>query len=88
MTEEKLSVGDWVKQVRSDATAYAMVVDILKNGSYKELSIDDDREVATLTSTKGWFPGPVDSSKSEVPKDLLNKLSKKLSKTKYKSLSI
>lgn len=88
LTEAKFKVGDWLKQERRSETEYGIVIDIMKNGAAKVISIDDDRQVAKINSTKGWFPVPVPIKVLEVPEGLFKKIEKKIKKTKYSNMKL
>ena len=88
LTEAKWKVGDWIKQERRDATVYAFVLEILKNGSAKVLHIDTSRPVPVIASTRFWNPPPEPMKAVEVPEGLFKKLEKKLKKTKYSNMKL
>lgn len=88
LTEAKWIIGQWLKQERRSATEYGVVVEIMKNGAAKVISISDDRQVATINSTKGWFPVPTAIKVMEVPEGLFKKIEKKAKKTKYSGMKL
>ena len=79
LTEESFKIGDWISQKRSNATAYALIVGEQKKG-FKTVYIDDDRPIAVIKTTSGWYPTPVKISEKDVPEKLLKKLMTKKQK--------
>ena len=85
MFEEKIDVGSWIVQKRSDANNYAYVIEENKGGGWKVCMCDDDRKVPAISSTKGWYPAPQLISKDQVDKKCLDKI---LSHMKKKNISM
>ncbi len=63
--------GDFIEQKHTET--FALIIDKMKNGSFKVLA-HDFRNRVIQTSTKGWWPVPVVIEKSEVPEKVLNKI--------------
>jgi len=68
-------IGTYIVQQSSDPT-YALVIGHLKNGGEKVISINS-RGVATITSTKNWYPSPKTIDEKDVPVNYLKKIVKK-----------
>ena len=73
--------GDYIEQANTETIA--LVMDQLKNGSFKVLAHDWRGRVVQQT-TSGWYPVPVVIDKSAVPEKIIKKIEKYLSnKAKY-----
>jgi len=83
LTEESFKEGDWIQQKRNDATAYALLISKNKNNSFKSIYIDDDRPVAVIKSTKGWFPEPIKIKEEDIPEKLKKKILDKKKKMNF-----
>ncbi len=83
LNESSWQSGMWVVQRRSGENEYAILVDQLKGGAWKGVSIDDDRMVAAKKSLANAYP-PFEElkDKKEIPQKLLNKIQKKLNQLK------
>ena len=65
---------DYLKQDRQDDTTYAMVLRPLKNGSLEVIAYDCWRNRAFKTTTKGWYPAPVEIDRSDIPEKAIIKM--------------
>jgi len=83
LIEEKLKKNDWIKQTGNNFENYAIIIDILKNKSFKVIScLVDDYGIsnAKINSTKGWHPTPKLINEIEVPQKVKEKIMKKMKK--------
>ena len=68
-----MKIGDYIKQENTETTA--LIIDKLKNGSFKVLAHDWRGRVVQKT-TSGWYPAPVVVTKESISVKILNKIEK------------
>ena len=68
-----MKIGDYIKQENTETTA--LIIDKLKNGSFKVLTHDWRGRVVQKT-TSGWYPAPVVVTKKSISVKILNKIEK------------
>ena len=68
-----MKIGDYIKQENTETTA--LIIDKLKNGSFKVL-VHDWRGRVVQKTTSGWYPTPVVVNKESISVKILNKIEK------------
>ena len=68
-----MKIGDYIKQENTETTA--LIIDKLKNGSFKVL-VHDWRGRVVQKTTSGWYPAPVVVKKESISVKILNKIEK------------
>ena len=85
-----MQAGDWIKQDRGilygravgDDVTYGLLVEKQKNGGFKAVTFNTGYKKAAVQSTAHWYPSPVVINATEVPDDIIRKISGKMFKMK------
>ena len=68
-----MKTGDYIKQANTETIA--LVMEQLKNGSYKVL-VHDWRGRVVQKTTSGWYPTPVVINREDIPLKIIKKIDK------------